>query len=77
MRAVPGLVETEPLIERELFEERQDRDPPAQERLVVLADRGCREPAIVDGGEVVKGQADELEVVDGPGAGVRGCPDRS
>ncbi len=58
VRAVPGLVEVELVVERLLVEERQEGDPPAQERLAVLADRGGGEPAAI-AGEVVHGQADE------------------
>ena len=37
MRAIPGLVELELVEERLLLDERQDRHPPAQQGLAVLA----------------------------------------
>ncbi len=61
VRAVPGLVEVELVIERLLVEERQESDPPAQERLAVLADCGGGEPSVIVG-EVVHGEAKTHEV---------------
>ena len=73
MRAVPGLVEVELVVERLLVEERQESDSPAQERLAVLADRGGGEPGpVVSRGEIVHGEAHDHEIVRCSWPGLRG-----
>ena len=62
VRAVPGLVEVELVIERLLVQERQESDSPAQERLAVLADRGGGKRGRPVSGEVVHGEAHDPEI---------------
>src|SRR3989442_1307137 len=64
MRAVPGLVELELLVESLLPEQLgEDRDPPAQERLALLVGDVGPGQRVVLRMVVVQGQADLLEVV--------------
>ena len=58
MFAVPRLVEVELLVQLVLLNERQDGDPPTQERLALLAENYCRRHVPVFFLELVEGGAE-------------------
>ena len=78
MGAVPGFIEIESIVQRLMPEVRQDRHPPAQERLSVLVDARRPGKGVIGGMVVVHRQGNLLEIVDALGAsgGVEADPNR-
>src|SRR5579864_5357034 len=68
VRAIPRLVLVELVVERLLLDERQDVDPPAQERLAILVRAVGGGEGVIYGVVVMHGQADLLEIVHALGA---------